>query len=192
MWSESSNLQTTITSTSRVLTGMTRWLAPSLACEKAWSGPKNGFLFHWRRALVCSHSISKAAENHYWDSSLIVSMFYLLQLLLSPLPLHLLVLCAPKQKKKANTTVGIVHTNQDFVQHLASKFTILSETEHWKWTIFFSCTLSYAINKCKCYFAKIRGTSVRKTILLKSKMATRDWKGWAKISFYWSVTLRII
>lgn len=67
---------------------------------------------------------SKAAERHYWDSSLIVSMFYLLHLLLSPLPLQLLivslvatfqssspqhrassihrsnVLCAPATKKK--------------------------------------------------------------------------------------------
>ena len=105
IWSESSNLQTTITSTSRVLTGMTRWLAPSLACEKAWSGPKNGFPFHWRRALVCSHSISKAAENHYSDSSLIVLMFYLLQLLLSPLPLHLLIisLVANFQSSSPNT-----------------------------------------------------------------------------------------
>jgi hypothetical protein len=28
--------------------------------------------------------------------------------------------------------VGIVHTSQAFVQHLASKFTTLNETEHWK------------------------------------------------------------
>ena len=90
------------------------------------------------------------------DSSLNASMFYLPHLLLSPLPLQLLivslvatfqssspqhrasrihrrdVLCAPatKKEKKADTNVEIVHTSQDFVQHLASKLTTLNETEH--------------------------------------------------------------
>jgi hypothetical protein len=83
-------------------------------------------------------------------------MFYFLHLLLILLPLQLLIvslvitfqssspqhrasrihrkdaLCAPatKKGKKADINVGIVHTSQAFVQHLASKFTTLNETEH--------------------------------------------------------------
>ena len=166
MWSESSNLQTTITSTSRVLTGMTRWLAPSLACEKSMKWTKKWLSISLKKGpcmltfykqgsrkpllrfkLDCINVLLTATATE--PSALTPPDHFSGRQFRELIPQHRAssihrrdVLCAPKQKKKANTTVGIVHTSQDFVPHLTSKFTILSETEHWKWTLFFSCTLS--------------------------------------------------
>ena len=69
-----------------------------------------------------------------------------------------LVCTSNKKEKKANTNVEIVHTNFK-IYHI-----------EWDWTLimnfFFPCTLIQLINKCKCYFSKIRGTSVNKTTIL--------------------------